>query len=92
VLTAERASPRCVALNAAPSESDLAALPASKLSGLADAPVSVLKTDAGVDSQVRALRQGGDLSGPLLALVLLLLLLELLVGNTYLLSGLTRRR
>lgn len=91
VLTAERASPRCVALNPVPAESDLASLAAGRLSSLADAPVSVLKTDAGVESQIRAYRQGGDLAGLFLLLALLLLLLELLVGNTYLLAGLKRR-
>jgi hypothetical protein len=91
ILTAERASPRCVALNPAPAESDLTCLSSGRLSSLTDAPVSVLKTDAGVESQVRAYRQGGDLSGLFLLLALLLLVLELLVGNTYLLAGFKRR-
>jgi len=92
VLTAERASPRCIAVNPVSAESDLACLDAGRLSSLADMPVSVLKTDAGLDSQVRTYRQGGDLSGPFLLLALLLLVLELIVGNTYLLSGLAPRR
>ena len=91
ILTAERASPRCVAVNPVAAESELACLGSGKLSGLADAAVTVLKTDAGVESQIRAYRQGSDLTGLFLALALLLLLLELLVGNTYLLSGLKPR-
>ena len=87
ILTAEHATPRCVAINPVPAESDLACLGAGKMAGIVDAPVTVLKTDAGVDSQIRAYRQGSDMTGPLLMLALLLLLLELLVGNTYLLAG-----
>ena len=87
VLTAERATPRCVAVNPVPAESDLACLGTGKMSGIVDAPVTVLKTDAGVESQIRAYRQGSDMTGLFLLLALLLMLLELLVGNTYLLSG-----
>jgi hypothetical protein len=89
VLTAERASPRCVAVNPVPAESDLACLGTGRMTGLVDATVTVLKTDAGVESQIRTYRQGSDLTGLFLLFTLLLLLLELLVGNTYLLNGLT---
>ena len=87
ILTAERAAPRCVAINPVPAESDLACMSAGKMTGIADAPVTVLKTDAGVESQIRTYRQGSDLTGLFLLLALVLLLLELLIGNTYLLSG-----
>jgi len=87
VLTAEHASPRCVAVNPVPAESELACMSAGKMTGITDAPVTVLKTDAGVESQIRTYRQGSDLTGLFLLLALALLLLELLVGNTYLLSG-----
>lgn len=87
ILTAERAAPRCVAMNPVPAESDLACLSSGKMTDLVNASVTVLKTDAGVESQVRAYRQGSDLTGLFLLLALVLLLLELLVGNTYLFSG-----
>jgi len=87
ILTAEHAFPRSVAVNPVPAESDLACLSTGRMTGIVNASVTVLKTDAGVESQIRTYRQGSDLTGPLLLLTLLLLLLELLVGNTYLLSG-----
>ncbi len=98
VLTAERAAPRCVAVNPVPAESDLACLPVGKIPSLLPSSLtafslnnlptaSVLKTDAGVESQVRAYRKGSDLTGLFLLLALALLLLELLIGNSYLLAG-----
>jgi len=94
ILTAERARPRCVTFNPVPDESDLACLPPSKIADLVESglggaspAVSVLKTDAQIDSQVRAFRRGSDLTGIFLFLALLLLVLELLVGNAYLLAG-----
>lgn len=93
VLTAEHATPRCIAINPVPAESDLACLSGNKIagilpSGLTDGPtVTVLKTDAGVESQIRTYRKGSDLTGLLLLFAFILLLLELLVGNSYLLSG-----
>ena len=55
-----------------------------KMSAITAAKVSILKTDAGVGPQILAHRQGSDLSGPFLFLTAILLLLELLIGNTYL--------
>ncbi len=102
ILTAERALPRCVAVNPVPAESDLACLPINKIASILPSSlsahslnnrptVSVLKTDAGVESQIRSYRKGSDLTGLFLMLTLLLLLLELIVGNTYLLSGVRTR-
>ncbi len=90
IVTAEHATPRSVALNPVPAESALACLSAGRLAGLVDGRVNVLRTDAGVDSQVRSYRQGSDLTGAFLFLVMVLLLLEILVGNTYLFSGRAR--
>jgi len=87
VLTAERAAPRCIAINPVPAESDLACMGSGKMTDIVAASVTVLKTDAGVESQIRTYRQGSDLTGFFLFLALVLLLLELVVGNTYLLSG-----
>ena len=92
ILTAERAAPRCVAINPVPAESDLACLSSGKMTGLVNASVTVLKTDAGVESQIRAYRQGSDLTGLFLFLALVLLLLELFVGNTYWLAGMNAAR
>ncbi len=86
IVTSERATPRSVAVNPVPAESILATLEAGKLSGVVAGKVSVLKTDAGVDSQIRSYRQGSDLTGFFLLLVMLLLLLEILLGNAYLFS------
>ena len=44
----------------------------------------MLKTDAAVDTQVRNYRQGSDMTGLFLFLLMTLLLLETLLGNTYL--------
>ena len=90
VLTAEHASPRSVAVNPVPAESQLASLGAGDLSKLASVRVDVLKTDAGVDSQIRAYRQGSDLTGLFLFLLMLLLVLELLIGNSYLTAGVAK--
>ena len=84
ILTAERASPRSVAVNPVTAESALAQLGADKLSDIVKGKVSVLKTDAAIDSQIRTARQGSDLTGLFLFLVTVLLLLETLLGNTYL--------
>ena len=84
ILTAERASPRSVAVNPVTAESALAQLGADKFSNIVKGKVSVLKTDAAIDSQIRTARQGSDLTGHFLVLVTVLLLLETLLGNTYL--------
>jgi len=89
VVTAERATPRSVAVTPVPAESQLATLGTGELAKLSTTRINVLKTDAGVDSQVRNYRQGSDLTGLFLFLLMLLLILELLLGNTYLLSGKT---
>jgi len=84
VITAERASPRSAAVNPVPAESALTQLGAGKLQGIVQGKASVLKTDAALDSQVRNYRRGSDLTGLFLFLVMVLLLLETLLGNTYL--------
>ncbi|HNX36146.1 MAG TPA: VWA domain-containing protein [Kiritimatiellia bacterium] len=84
IMTAEQAAPRSVAINPAPSESVLAQMDAGKLADMVQGKVSILKTDAAIDTQVRSYRQGSDLTGMLLFLVMLLLLSETLLGNTYL--------
>ncbi len=84
IITAERASPRSVTVNPASAESVLTQLSTSKLSDIVKGKVSVLKTDAAIDSQIRTARQGSDLTGLFLLLVSILLLLETLLGNTYL--------
>jgi len=83
ILTAERASPRSVAVNPVPAESVLKTLAPGRLTGLVRSKVSILKTDAALDSQIRNTRQGSDLTGAFLFLVMFLLLLEILLGNTY---------
>jgi len=90
IVTAEHATPRSVALNPVPAESVLASLSAGRLTGVIDGRVNVLRTDAGIDSQIRSFRKGSDLTGAFLFLLMVLLLLEILVGNTYLFSGRTR--
>jgi hypothetical protein len=86
IVTAEHASPRSVAMNPVPAESILTTMDAGKMADIVAGKVSVLKTDAGVDSQVRNYRQGSDLTGFFLLLVMLLLLLEILLGNADLFS------
>jgi len=83
-MTAERATPRSTAVNPVPAESDLSCWPASRLGALASVRAHVLKTDAALDTQIRAARRGSDLSGLLLAALILLLAAEALLGNTYL--------
>jgi len=84
IMTAERATPRSTAVNPVPAESDLSCWPASRLGALASVRAHVLKTDAALDTQIRAARRGSDLSGLLLAALILLLAAEALLGNTYL--------
>jgi len=86
IITAERASPRSVAVNPVPSESALGQLATGKLPDIVRGKVNVLRTDAAIDSQVRIYRQGSDLTGLFLFLVMVLLLLETLLGNTRLSS------
>jgi hypothetical protein len=86
IVTAEHASPRSVAMNPVPAESILATMDAGKLADIVAGKVSVLKTDAGVDSQIRNYRKGSDMTGFFLLLVMLLLLLEIVLGNADLFS------
>lgn len=90
IVTAEHATPRSVAINPTPTESALTCLSASQLTGLVDAQVNVLRTDADMASQVGSYRQGSDLTGMFLFLVMVLLGLEIVVGSTSLFSGRTR--
>jgi hypothetical protein len=89
IVTAEHASPRSVAVNPVSAESILVNMDTGKMNDLVDGKVSILKTDAGVDSQIRTYRQGSDLTGLFLLLVMVLLLFEILLGNSYLFSGRT---
>jgi len=84
IITAERATPRSVAVNPVAEESVLAQMGSGKLQDIVRGKVSVLKTDAAVDTQVRNYRQGSDMTGLFLFLLMTLLLLETLLGNTYL--------
>ena len=84
VITAERASPRSIAVNPVPAESVLAQMGTLALANVVQGKVSVLKTDAAIEPQVRSYRQGGDLTGVLLFFALILLLVETLLGNAYL--------
>ena len=84
IITAERATPRSLAVNTVASESELACWSSGKLSALASIKAHVLKADAAIDTQIRAARRGSDLSGILLVLLLFLLTAEALLGNAYL--------
>ncbi len=87
IVTAEHAAPRSVAVNPVPAESILACMSAGRMTDIVAGKVNVLKTDAGIDSQIRSTRQGSDLTGLFLFLVMILLLFEILLGNGYLFSG-----
>lgn len=84
IVTAEHATPRSVAVNPVSTESILTTLDAGKMTAIVAGKVNVLKTDAGIDSQIRNYRQGSDLTGLFLLLVMILLLVEILLGNSYL--------
>jgi len=82
VITADKAAPRSTAVNPVPAESMLAQMKPGKFENVVRGKINVLKTDAAVDSQVRNYRQGSDLTGLFLFLVMILLLCETLLGNT----------
>jgi hypothetical protein len=85
VVNVDRATPRSVALNPVPSESVLTGLSALRLTSIVKGKVNLLKTDAALASQLRNTRQGSDLTGLFLFLLMFLLLLEIIIGNHYLL-------
>ncbi len=89
IVTAEGATPRSVALNPDPAESLLTGLSPLRLTSIVKGRVNLLKTDAALASQLRNTRQGSDLTGFFLFLLMIMLLLEIVLGNPYLLR---RRR
>jgi len=83
VITVDRATPRSVALNPVAAESVLTGLGALRLTSIVRGKVNLLKTDAALASQLRNTRQGSDLTGLFLFLLMILLLLEVIIGNPY---------
>ncbi len=84
ILTADQATPRSTALNPVAAESDLTTLANRQIPGIVDGKATLLRTDAALESQIRTYRQGSDLTGLFLFLLLLMLLAEAVLGNTYL--------
>ncbi|MFO7937049.1 MAG: BatA domain-containing protein [Kiritimatiellia bacterium] len=91
-VTAERASPRMTALNPAPKESELASLGHLRLTSIVKGKVNLLKTGAALEPQLRNTRRGSDLTGFLLFLLMILLICEIILGNSYLLRHWQRKR
>lgn len=87
VVTVDRATPRSVALNPVSPESQLVSLGALRMTSIVKGKVHVLKTDAALSSQLLNTRQGSDLTGLFLLLLMACLLLEIIIGNPYLLRN-----
>jgi hypothetical protein len=92
VVTVERATPRSVALNPVAAESELTGLNALRLTSIVKGRVNLLKTDAALASQLRNTRQGSDLTGFFLFLLMIMLLLEIVIGNPYVFARRSRTK
>lgn len=88
VLKFEGADIESAALNPVPDESILEALDADDAAGkIATGSVRVLNPHAELSWQVRNFREGSDLAGVLLFVLLLILVAEAMIGSGYVLAG-----
>ena len=92
IVTAERAVPRSSALNPVSTESNLKALSPLRLTSIVKGKVNLLKTDAALASQLRNTRRGSDMTGLFLFLLMIMLLLEIVLGNPYIFARRSRTK
>jgi len=92
IVTAERAAPRSAALNPVSAESDLKPISPLRLTSIVKGKINLLKTDAALASQLRNTRRGSDMTGIFLFLLMIMLLLEIVLGNPYIFARRSRTK